>query len=1255
MKSQRTSRQVAVALLLFVAFLLQETWALAGTTGGINGTVMDETGAPVVGATIKVVSASQSASSSTDASGHFNFLSLAPDTYTVSIEKPSYSPASYAGITVFADNQLALRFTLNKQLKTIASVTSRSTGSLVKSSVGGDLYSVNSSSIQSAAVLGGGGNLNSAYSAIASVPGVTAQIGTAGWNQNTYVRGSQTYFTGFEFDGVPVNRAFDNYNASTESNLGLAELQLYTGGGPASITSSGTSGFINQVIKTGTYPGYMSLSGGLATDAFYHQAKVEAGGATPDRRFSYYVGLSGYSQAFRFLDNSNGVSLMGPGGIYALNSYSTTAFGFAALEGAYPICDPSNGSQLASTVVGAGSTAGCLYPYSGLAATGSNVIDREDVVNFHFAVPRKDGRRDDLQLLWNASMLKTYTYGDINDLGGVTNWSYAATGGPNYTPVYRDATVIPTAFGTPVTAGQTQPYLFPDSPAHTLYKGALPANQQDGTYNDQGIVKLQYTHQMGDKAFARLLGYTFFSDWNQSAPYSALGNYIYGFPAEGFAANYLLNTHTTGGEFQIVDQLTDKHLLQFTTNYTKANVLRWNNTGFLSGNGNPIGILGNSGGAFAGPYSCWSSTSPVTDSTTGTVYGPDSQIPCYLAPLSNAKKIGYLGQPIPVVGPNAASAAANTVNLWNGYESGSYNKVAPKFLNGSLSDQIRASDRLLLNVGLRYDNYVYGLPNAADTADKFYASQVANYICYDTNPNNPNPVFTNPLVPGQNPPANAVLTADDCNHYVNKQLGLLGSPNAVTTYVHPNGTTQDGTAAPTFSTNMPNSYTLNYWSVRASGTYTQSPDTVWRASAGRFIQPPISASVQYLNKSGNNVALWANFMDLGFFSPFHQVPAQTSAQYDVSLERHIRGTDVNFKLTPFYNFTNGYQEQSFIGAGFVTQVPVGNFRSTGVEAAITKGDFSKNGLSGSLALTYTKAQVNYQGGRVNGNGQNQISILNQAINDYNFLTTSSPCYTPAGATAGTPVACGPGTIANPYYGKPKQSLLDPNGWYAPTGNVLLPGVNTNPGFYDAPWVGNIIVNYRKDKFAITPSIQWATGSSYGSPLTVQGVDPRECAGNDPTPGFTSQCDWQSLQGAGATATGLLYIPNPQTGTFDSIGQYHNPVLLTGNVALTYDASPKISLNLTLANVFHTCFGGSKEPWTTAYSPGTNICSYVPNGSYVSNFQRGAGMANPRSYDAAANGTMLFAWQQQSYAPLNGTNVGLVPPPFNAYLTVNIKI
>ncbi len=1298
MISKRTIRRVAVALFLLASFLLQETWALAGVTGGLGGYVQDDQGKPVPGASVKVLSPSQAATSTTDASGHFVFLALAPDTYSVSIVKEGFAPFSEAGVSVFADNTLALTFQLQRPMKIIASTTSTAAGALVKTGVGSDVYNVNSAAIQASAALGGGSNLNSAYSAMAMVPGISVQIGNMGWNQATYVRGSQTYFTGYEFDGVPVNRAFDNYNASTESSLGLQELQVYTGGAPVSNSSSGTSGFINQVIKTGTYPGYANASLGVASTAFYHQAKLEAGGASPDRNFSYYVGLSGYDQAFRLIDNNNGVSFMGPGGIYSGYSFINAQLPIATGSGAWSQCNTATGATPSSVVNGAGTgaiqvanpagspilggqpSAFCLSSYNNIYADTSALADRENIINLHFGIPRKDGQRDDLQVLWNVSLIKTYFYSTVGDLGGYNAMQLAVTGSPYAAPTngqcnsfeglnpngtgnclgYVDTYTYNAPFGTPVAGLTPSLYYEPNSPTDRAFDSQLPYNSPDTIYNNQAIAKVQYTHSIGDNAYARIFGYTFFSDWNLAGPSTTIGDYAYPTIGGCCANNYLLGTHTYGGEFQFSDQVNDKNLLQFTINQTNANVMRDNNETNVTG-GDPFGIIS---GNYANGYTCY---------TAGGAVAPNG---CAGYGLGSAAGAQFGAGPTGVPCPSAAcTAGAQEVTLWDGPEYASYNTVNPKFTDISLSDQWRPSDRWLVNAAVRYESYTYDMPQTNTPGDQFYSSIAANYFCYATagamigGVPQTQGTYTLPLLPGENPPASPVETNQDCNSYIGSQTSQTASG-----FVHPNGTTQDGVAAPTFTYNSPTSYNLNYVSARYSATYTESPDTVWRVSGGRFIEPPISASVQYTNKSGDNTSQWANFMDLGFFSPFHNTPAMTSGQYDLSLERHIRGTDMSFKISPFYNLTNGYQEQSFIGPGYVTQVPVGRFRSMGVEGAFTKGDFSKNGFSGSLALTYTNAKVQYQSGLVNNLGANQIGYYNQAIQNYNALakggTQNYPCFTlangaalTAGTGVGTPgvaATCGANEVSNPYFSSPAQGLMNPNGWYEPASNVALPGVNTTLALYDVPWNTALILNYRHDKFAVTPSLQLAEGSSYGEPFTVQGVDPRLCTAIDQSVGAgNDQCAYTSVIGQGDTASGLLYIPNPETGSFDSVGQYHNPNIMVANIAFSYDLSPRITVNLTVANIFHDCFGGSKEPWTTAYPPSNNTCSYAPNPFYVSNYQFGAGFAtpgNPASYSAAANGTNVQPWQLQPYTPsLGGTAAGVIPPPINAYLTFNIKL
>jgi hypothetical protein len=283
--------------------------ALPGTTGTLRGQVTDAaTHAPIAGATVTASSPSQSATAITDASGSYAFISLLPDSYTVSVTKAGYEPQSQAGIVVFADQSATASMALQKALKTIAHLTSQSAQNLVHSGVTSDVYSVNPRGQQAASTLAGSGSLTQAYGAIASAPGVNIPSNQQGWYQSVYIRGGDSDQVAYELDGLPLTRQSDLASIGTLSSLGSQEVQVYTGGTPATSNSSGLAGYINQVIKTGTYPGYADATLGAGTPTFYHQASVEAGGATPDRLFSYYVGFLGANQDYRYGDQFNGVS-----------------------------------------------------------------------------------------------------------------------------------------------------------------------------------------------------------------------------------------------------------------------------------------------------------------------------------------------------------------------------------------------------------------------------------------------------------------------------------------------------------------------------------------------------------------------------------------------------------------------------------------------------------------------------------------------------------------------------------------------------------------------------------------------------------------------------------------------------------------------------------------------------------------------------------------------------------------------------------
>jgi hypothetical protein len=172
--------------------------------------------------------------------------------------------ASESGITVQADQVLNLALT-QRSLTTIGTTTSRAS-SLVKAGTTADLYSISATQQDKASQFGGGGVLNSAWSAISSVPGVyvpSGQNGYIGAGPGISIRGGDYDQIGYELDGIPVNRSFDNYPSSILSSLGQQELQVYTGATPANSEANGISGFINQVIKTGTAPAYLLQQSGV--------------------------------------------------------------------------------------------------------------------------------------------------------------------------------------------------------------------------------------------------------------------------------------------------------------------------------------------------------------------------------------------------------------------------------------------------------------------------------------------------------------------------------------------------------------------------------------------------------------------------------------------------------------------------------------------------------------------------------------------------------------------------------------------------------------------------------------------------------------------------------------------------------------------------------------------------------------------------------------------------------------------------------
>ncbi len=1208
-------RHAATAVLLLVALLGQETWALAGTTGGLGGSVLDaDSSAPIAGAQVTATSPSQQQTTATDASGHFVFLALAPDTYTVSITKANYQAASVPGQTVFADSTATVAVRLVPALKTIAKTTSLGAGSLVRSGTTADVYSVNAANRDRISALGGGGSLNSAYAAVASVPGAYVPFGQTGYFQTVHIRGGDYDQVGYEFDGVPVNRSFDNYPSSGASALGNSEVQVYTGATPANSSGEGLAGYINQVIKTGTYPGVANGDLGIGAPGFYHKASVEAGGATPDRLFSWYMGIGGYNQAFNYFDNSNGASYQDWLGVPL--AQNTPAGGCAAAT----LAVKQNYTSCYASGVGPGNFLMGPTQLTGLAGLAS----RDVVMNVHLGIQHhNDGGRDDVQLLWDSSSLNNSFYSSTNDQGGPTYLAGTNLG----VPFYFDGFQSNCAAGMVVTATTTaaqcvSTYLYPNSSQQrqpsNFETGSLtpiPFAGRDSTWNNQQIIKAQYQKNFGSTAYLRVYGYTYYSDWLQHGPQSAYANY-----GACCSPDYELSSHTRGAAIEYSQQFSDQNLLNVQGSYVTATTLRDNNTQMFNAFGARSNALVVVNGA--DPYSGFCYDATGTSVTCNPSVGA-----AQFQTWANLQAAGNGTAPLAALpascpNPNTTSTTCSYLLAENS-QYATYNTVKPIFTAYSITDQWRPTDKWLINLGLRLDSFQFDGSNTNfGPARDFWFAAYNQDTC----------VNSQTAVP------------------IDKSaLGLAPAGTCPTGYTEANLVNNSGVVN-RFTELQP----------RLAMTYTFNPDTVLRASYGRYTEAPNAAYQQYntLEEDLPFALLGPNLYQYGRNQPSKQIYPPTSNNYDISLEQRLKGTAISFKFTPFYRSTQNQIQNFYLNqlTGFVSGLNVGQQTSRGLEFQVQDGNFAQDGLSAMLSFAYTYSTIKY--GTLS-NGTTIISPINGAIQQYNAFTSycsthgsdarcgggttpldphtgtpivASACYSPAGAPEACTVA---GAVANPYWNSPVAALINP-GQDFPTYSIFPGGIGSSVSAFGAPYVATLVLNYKHQRWAVTPSVQFQGGTRYGAPETTPGIDPQ--AGCSALAG-TTRYD-------ATTCAGTIVIPNLYTGQFDPLGSFTQPNQILGNLQLSYDVSPKITLVGTLANVFNNCWGGTPEPWTVSNS---KVCSYT----YVG---QGAIPTVGNLYNPGSVIQQQFRYpylaSMQSYNDNNTTNF---ISPFQFYLEARVKL
>jgi Carboxypeptidase regulatory-like domain/TonB-dependent Receptor Plug Domain len=477
---------VAAALASFVLVLFFPAATRAGTTGTLSVTVVDSNGVPVSGARVSAASPSQTAMGTTNAHGFLSLIDLSPDTYVVSVTKDGFIPIASPGLTVIADQTVAIDVTLRASPKVLGPPIRVSAQiATVNGSVTSDVYSVNANAAsQYSGSMGGSETLNSQYGVLSSLPGVIRTVGTgSGYYGNNMisVRGGTPDQIGFELEGVPLNRSFDKYNGGSFAMNGIASIELYTGGENADSGHS-MSGYVNGTIQRGSYPGGADLSAFVGGPAYSHSLQADVKGGTANGKFTYFVSTLAMNSSVRYSNASN---------------LDNTSISVPANDPGCPLVNFINGSSL-----------NCAQPnvinlpisQAPLEVLGTlQVSERNSVANFHYSISH-DGLADDLQALYMVD----YTGSPFPYSGGTIDPNIANATNAQNQIVWPSGELYQGAVGQPFNPANFLLLTWPSSNGST---GPIPSWYYDGQSTQQSVEKLGYTHLFSQSALLRVYTY----------------------------------------------------------------------------------------------------------------------------------------------------------------------------------------------------------------------------------------------------------------------------------------------------------------------------------------------------------------------------------------------------------------------------------------------------------------------------------------------------------------------------------------------------------------------------------------------------------------------------------------------------------------------------------------------------------------------------------------------------------------------------
>ncbi len=239
-------------------------------TGDLYGTVVDQAGAPLPGATVSLQGDTVSQVQVTDEHGDFRFLGLYPGLYKLTGEMDGFSTLEYPDIAVRVGAKVTLEVTLTAAVSDVITVTGETP--LL------DERKVNTGANLAADALDKVPTARDPWSLLSQAPGVLVDRFNLGGNES----GQQSSFLGsgstsrdnvFAIDGVVLTDMNAVGASATYFDFGaFEEVQFTTSSSDVMVATAGVT--INQVTKRGTNE-WRGQARYLRTDGEWQSSAVE--------------------------------------------------------------------------------------------------------------------------------------------------------------------------------------------------------------------------------------------------------------------------------------------------------------------------------------------------------------------------------------------------------------------------------------------------------------------------------------------------------------------------------------------------------------------------------------------------------------------------------------------------------------------------------------------------------------------------------------------------------------------------------------------------------------------------------------------------------------------------------------------------------------------------------------------------------------------------------------------------------------------